>query len=46
MPPSAGPGTSALAGPARAATRTDSERQLDAGAARKNSDQDKEENNV
>lgn len=39
MPLSVGPGTSALAGLARAATRIDTERPLDAGAARMNSDQ-------
>ena len=43
---SAGPGTWERSGHARVATQTDTERQLDAGAAQMNSDQDKEENDI
>lgn len=41
---SVGSGTSALVGHARAATQTDNERQLDAGATQMNSDKDKSRN--
>lgn len=43
MPLSVGPGTSALAGLARAATQIDTGKQLDAGAAQMNSNQEKGE---